>query len=74
MISLKEALALTKIQQKDIVFLVDYDSNRKERQIFTMKGILEKFDIKRTFVTEISPIFLCGDYQGFLFTITKRKR
>ena len=76
MVSLKEALKLTKLQIGDIVFLTNYDSKREFQlftQVFTVKEILEKFDIKHTFVTETSPHFLYGEYQGLLFTIIKRR-
>lgn len=35
-----------------------------------LKQIKQKYDLRRTKVTNIKPYFCCEDYAGFLLTIT----
>lgn len=74
MIDLYEAFKLTKIQMDDVVFLKTCDAVKGQHQILTKREIVQKLDMRHTFVTEISPYFICGDYQGLLFTILKKNK
>ena len=70
MINLKTALKLTDIADNEKVYL------RHAGQIFfseykhlTKKEITNKYDLQRTIIVEIRPLFYCRDYAGLLFTI-----
>lgn len=54
---------------------------RKANQIFcgefetlTVREIKNKYDMRQTKVTEICPYFCCGDYDGFLLTISRKEK
>lgn len=70
MIDLYIAFKLCNISDDEIIHL------RRENQIFkseyevlTGKQVKNKYDMRKIKVIEIIPYFLCGDYEGFLFTI-----
>lgn len=70
MIDLYTAFKLCNILDDEIIHL------RRKNQIFesefeilTGKQVRNKYDMRKTKVKEIVSYFLCGEYEGFLFTI-----
>lgn len=70
MVTLREAFNLCKIKDDEVVFL----RNSEETSLLTHTPILgrkirNKYDMRKTMVSDISPHFVCGEYEGFAFTI-----
>lgn len=46
----------------------------QEDEFLTKKNIVDKFDLKSTKVSRISPYFFCGEYEGFMFKLIEPAR
>lgn len=74
MITLKEAIKLTDIKDMELCYIRNKGSNKHDGKYLTIKEIRDKFDMKNTFVTKITPRFsFYGDYNGIEFEITSIK-
>lgn len=74
MITLKEAIKLTDIQDDELYYIRNKGSDKHDGKYLTGKNIRDKFDMKNTFVTKITPRFsFYGDYNGIEFEITSSK-
>lgn len=67
MISLYEALNLTQAYNFNVVWIRE----KENRMPYSMEELKMKFDLKNTMVCRIQPCFICGDYEGFEFTINE---
>ena len=71
-ITLKEAFKLCRIDDGEIVRLRDSGSRDLiSARPLTGREVRNRYDMKNTFVTEIAPRFIGGNYEGFLFIIRK---
>lgn len=73
MITLKEALKVTKISEDEILYIRKKETEKYQVEILTLKEIRNKYDMKNIIVTGIQPRFLCGNYHGMEFEIKKKK-
>ena len=74
MITLKEAIKLTDIKDRELCYIRNKGSDKNGGKYLTIKEIRDKFDMKNTFVTKITPRFsFYGDYNGIEFEITSSK-
>ena len=69
MISLKEAIKLTKLSDNEICYIRKEGTNKYDAQILTINEIRNKFDMQNTKVTGIQPRFSEFDYNGIEFEI-----
>ena len=70
MITLKEAMKLTDIQDNELCYLRNKGDDKYSSKILTGRNIRDKFDMKNTFVTKIIPRFsFYGEYNGIEFEI-----
>lgn len=70
MITLKEAMKLTDIKDNELCYLRNKGDDRYSGEYLTSKKIRNKFDMKNTFVTKITPRFsFYGEYNGIEFEI-----
>lgn len=72
MITLKEAIKLAKISDREIFYLRKENANKYDAEIFTLKDLRDKYDMKNTMVVSIQPRFLDGDYCGIEFEVKKQ--
>lgn len=72
MITLKEALALCRVGDDEVVYFFD-GPNQNEMWCWPMTGkeVREQYDMRKTMVTEIKPKFICLEYESFAFVIKK---
>lgn len=70
MITLKEALALTKTGDKDICYLRRLGDEWHEVMSFTGKEVRDKYDLRTVNVHTILPRFTCGDWTGMEFEVS----
>ena len=74
MITLKEAIKLTDINDRELCYIRNKGSDKNGGKYLTRKEIRDKFDMKNTFVTKITPRFtFYGEYNGIEFEITSSK-
>lgn len=70
MIDLYTAFKLCDISDDEIIhFRRKNQIFKSEYEILTGKQVRNKYDMRKTKVINITSYFLCGDYEGFLFTI-----
>lgn len=69
MISLKEAIKLTKLSGEDICYLRKEGTGRYDAEIIAVKDVRNKLDMKNTKVISITPRFSEFDYCGIEFGI-----
>lgn len=68
-ITLKKALQLID-SGYDIFSMYKESENRiLDAKIYTRKDIVNKFDLKNTYVVKIDPYFICEDFEGFAFIL-----
>lgn len=74
MISLSEALKLTKPTDRSMIWLRQAGKMKCglawDVKPMTLKNVREKFDMKAVMVHEIRPCFICEDYEGFEYVVT----
>ena len=74
MITLKEAIKLTDIKDGELCYIRNKGSDKHDGKYLTGKNIRDKFDMKNTFVTKITPRFsFYGEYNGIEFEIIQSK-
>lgn len=74
MITLKAALKLCRVDDREVVHLCDkVEYAQLWSEPMTGREIKNHYDLKRTMVTAIIPHFCCGEYEGFTFVIEKKK-
>ena len=73
MITLKEAMKLTDIQDNELCYLRNKGNDKYRGEYLTGKEIRNKFDMKNTFVTKIIPRFSFYEYNGIEFEIVSSK-
>ena len=66
MITLKDALKVANIGENEILRIKRKD---REDEFLTRKNIVDRFDLKNTRVSRISPYFFYGKYEGFMFQL-----
>ena len=69
MITLKEALKVTKIKEEEVVWLKDKSSTFDEEP-YTLAEIRKYFDMNNTEVSSIGVKFLFSEYGGLEFEVT----
>ena len=70
MVTLKEAIALCDIRENEVVFLRKDGESYLTTIPMTLKEIRNKYDMKRTMVSKISPHFCCEDFKGMELAIS----
>lgn len=71
MITLKEAVNITKIEDDEILYIRYDGESRFDSQSYTGKKLRDTFDMKNTKVIHILPRFMCGEYIGMEFILIK---
>lgn len=74
MITLKEAIKLIDINDRELCYIRNKGSDKYGGKYLRIKEIRDKFDMKNTFVTKITPKFsFYGEYEGIEFEIASSK-
>lgn len=73
MITLKEAIKLTRLSDDDICYIRKEGASKYDAKAMSVKEIRNKLDIKNTGVTGISPRFSEFDYRGMEFSIEEEE-
>lgn len=71
MITLKEALSLTKTTNNNICCLRTLDEGKDKKIIMTGKAIRDKYDLQTVKVHSILPYFVCGNWAGMEFEVSE---
>ena len=71
MITLKEAFKICDVTNDDMVYLRNNGNliHLSEYKFLTGKKVRDTYDMRKTLVSNITPLFSFGDYLGLLFTI-----
>lgn len=69
MVTLKEAIKLTKLSDGDVCYLRKEGKTKYEAKVVSVKEIRNKLDMKNTEVVSILPRFSAFDYRGMEFEI-----
>lgn len=70
MITLKEALKLTKAHEDEVFYLYPKGKDDLQLIIMTAAEIKNKYDLQAVKVLTIAPHFVCGDFEGMEFEVT----
>lgn len=69
MISLKEAIKLTKISDEEICYIRKENTGKYDAKIVTLQDIKNQYDMRNTMVISIRPRFSDFDYSGIEFEV-----
>lgn len=69
MISLKEAVKLTRIKDDELVYVKYAEESELSVKIYSLSELRNTFDMKNTAVIYISPYLMCGEYVGMEFIL-----
>lgn len=69
MISLKEAVKLTRIKDDELVYVKYAEESELSVKIYSISELRNTFDMKNTNVIYILPYFMCGEYSGMEFIL-----
>lgn len=74
MITLKEAMKLTDIQDDELCYIRNKGSDKHDGKYLTGRNVRDRLDMKNIFVTKITPRFsFQGDYNGIEFEVISSK-
>lgn len=75
MVTMKEAFKLCRIDDREVIHLCDSVENEPcWSSPMTGKQVREKYDMQRTMVTAIVPHFCFGEFEGFSFIISEKRK
>ena len=72
MISLKEAVKITRMEDDDVCYLRDEKKDQYATEIISVRNIRNKYDMKNTYVTIIQPRYSCGQFDDLEFILRSR--
>ena len=69
MITLKEAMIVCDVKTDEVVYIIQNVRPLPRTTPMTLREIRNKYDMKNTMVTRISPYFCCNEFEGMAFEI-----